>query len=675
VNTKYLATSTTDEVGNTSLYTYNGAGNPLTATDAMNAQAALTYNTDGTVATATAPGNGTNATKYAYDTNKQLIKVTPPTGTTLGVKDFTYDAFGRLATATDGDGVTTTYTYDKTDRLTKVSFSDTTPAVTTTYNDNGQPTQRVDGSGTTTWGYDQLGRLITRQNTAGGGQITYAYDKASNLTSTTDSRGATSYTYDDTSTPTTMTYQLMGSPKTMAFATDNRGRRTDTWLDANADRTSWVAHSHTDYDTSGRVTRVTAKRGTGNTSNTTVFDMSYCYVAGTTAGSTCTPNATNDRSKIQWTKDHVTGPVTTYTYDKAGQLIKAVITGGPAPATHTYAYDERGNRKTATASTPYSGQNYTYNAGNQNTSTGFAYDGTGNLTADPNGASFTYNGAQQMTKVTRYDGTAYNYTYAGASQVEALSMESSRGNYQYAYGREDQFGNPIIERVTKDGGVGYVENDPVTGQALSLHTPGGMQSMYVYDGIGNPVALITNANTVATAYSYDPYGVAKLTTDSGGQGTPYNPYQFKTGIHDRTTNWVKFGHRWYSTEWGRFTQMDTLDAPLNRANANRYAFAANDPINNADPTGLQDWECSYSWENWFSADFHPACVRHDACYHSATDRLDCDLIFFADLLSACDAAYGTRRVAYLTCGGVATQYYKRVRQFGALFYEGSGRWI
>ncbi|MBG6215288.1 RHS repeat-associated protein, partial [Cryobacterium sp. CAN_C3] len=64
-----------------------------------------------------------------------------------------------------------------------------------------------------------------------------------------------------------------------------------------------------------------------------------------------------------------------------------------------------------------------------------------------------------------------------------------------------------------------------------------------------------------------------------------NPYSFKAGIQDRASGLVKFGIRWYNATTGTWTQQDTLDTPLNPANANRYAYAANDPINNIDPTG------------------------------------------------------------------------------------------
>lgn len=59
------------------------------------------------------------------------------------------------------------------------------------------------------------------------------------------------------------------------------------------------------------------------------------------------------------------------------------------------------------------------NPANQISSPNYSYDGTGNLTQDPD-SSYAYNGAQQMTSVTK-GGTTYNYTYAGTSQNQVLS--------------------------------------------------------------------------------------------------------------------------------------------------------------------------------------------------------------------------------------------------------------
>lgn len=70
-----------------------------------------------------------------------------------------------------------------------------------------------------------------------------------------------------------------------------------------------------------------------------------------------------------------------------------------------------------------------------------------------------------------------------------------------------------------------------------------------------------------------------------------NPYAFAgTGVRDRTTDWVHYGARYYSTRTGAFTQQDTLDAPLDPLNANRYAYAGGDPINLTDPTGANLFE-------------------------------------------------------------------------------------
>ncbi len=112
-----------------------------------------------------------------------------------------------------------------------------------------------------------------------------------------------------------------------------------------------------------------------------------------------------------------------------------------------------------------------------------------------------------------------------------------------------------------------------------------MQSLYIYDGTGSPIALVNHDSTTVATMSYDPYGVAVVNDPTGGRAVPQNPYTYVGGLQDRTAGWIKYGQRWYDPAAGRFTQQDTLDAPLDHANANRYAYAAGDPINNQDPTG------------------------------------------------------------------------------------------
>lgn len=589
--TRYLPSSMTDSAGNASTYTYTGAGNALTASNALAATATLTYNANGTVATALAPGNGSNKTIYGY-TSGQLTSVTPVTGSTLGARAFTYDALGRLRTATDGRGITLTYSYDKLDRLLTTAFSDGTPTVTNTYTHTGLPSTRIDGNGTTTYGYDQLGRLISRVNTFAGGTITYGYDRSSNLTTVTDTRGTTVNSFDNSGVPTKIVYVHNAGTQTLMFANDNRGRRTDTWLESNADHTLWTAHTRQDYDTSGRVSRsIGETRASGNGAITVMFDTTYCFNAGS-AAPTCSTAPGTDRSKLQWQRDNLNGQVTAYTYDGAGRLLKATQTGGTAPRTYTYTYDARGNRLTSTVTGgSSSSQSLSFNAANQVTTAGYTFDGTGNLTADPSG-TYAYNGAEQMTQVTNGNGDgSHTYKYAGTSQVEVLQQQSAGSTYQLVYGRTNQVGQPVIEQVKEDGTTAYIENDPVTGQPLMLRSSSGIQTLYVYDGLGSPVAMLTDYASTAYAYTFDPYGVAVLAAGGGGSGALQNPFLFKGGTQDRATGWVHYGNRWYNPTIGRWTQQDTLDAPLDPANANRYAYAGCDPINNADPTGRLTTAC------------------------------------------------------------------------------------
>lgn len=51
-----------------------------------------------------------------------------------------------------------------------------------------------------------------------------------------------------------------------------------------------------------------------------------------------------------------------------------------------------------------------------------------------------------------------------------------------------------------------------------------------------------------------------------------------------------YGQRWYNPATGRFTQQDSIERYADPKQGNRYAYAADNPINYVDPTGKDvDW--------------------------------------------------------------------------------------
>ena len=608
--TAYLPSKVTDSSNNSTTIGYDGVGNQTSSQSGSDStiQAKADYNSDGTVKNATAPGNGSNSTTYAYDGNKQLSKITPPAGTTLGVKEYTYDDFGRVKTETDGRGNTTTYGYDSDDRNTTTAFSDGTATVTNVYDGNGNQTSQTSAAGTITSSYDQRNRLISTVNTAGGGTVSYGYDLAGNTAQVTDSAGTVSHTYDASEVLTATTYPTSSGTAKQIYLTDPQGRRTDTWLGADASATpgvapsTWTAHQKLSYDKSGKVTTVQA--WAANEDPQLVVDTDYCYMATTTAP-TCTATDANDRTKLQWSYDNIGKQATTYGYtDPDGEPTKHLTgitqSGGTNPTNWAFTYDDAGNRTEAKATNAatkatISDQKLTYNAVSQITSDGYTYDGTGNLTAAP-GETYTYNGAQQLTSSTK-DGVKTSYEYAGADMNKLLWQSTDGGaEYGYTYGTTDQNGVPVIATREQVGtGTASVVTDPVTGQPLDLRTSDGVTSLYVLDGIGNPTTSIADTGKIAYQVSYDAYGAEAVSKGKTSTQWQQNPYGYKTGLRSGNSDaaLTKFGYRWQSGTTGQWIERDTLDAPLDPGNANRYAFVGCDPINGSDSTGRVS-ECGHA---------------------------------------------------------------------------------
>ncbi len=72
----------------------------------------------------------------------------------------TSDADGNRATVTDPLNRTTTYSYDPLNRLTSIDYSDPgTPDVSCTYDANGNRASMADGTGSSSYIYDEQNRL------------------------------------------------------------------------------------------------------------------------------------------------------------------------------------------------------------------------------------------------------------------------------------------------------------------------------------------------------------------------------------------------------------------------------------------------------------------------------------------------------------------------------------
>jgi len=406
---QYQPNSVTNSAGNQLSFTYNGAGNALSTAQGTGPTAKVGYNTLGQAISSASPGAASGVqTSYGYDgTTHNLTGITPVSGAGLGARAFSYDGFGRLATATDGRGNTITYSYDRADRITNVAYSDAyTHSVAYSYDANGRVTQRVDGAGTTTYTYDDLGRLLSTSNTAGGGTESYSYDLAGALLSKTDTSGVTSYTYTAGHRVTQMRYPQGTISNYTEFGYDSAGRRSDVWMQSDASHAAWAAHESTTYDTSGRVTAVLGQEGPA-TSPTTVVSQTACYNTGSTAP-TCGAGTTTDQAKIRFIIDHVTGETSTFGYDdhatgqgQTGRLLTVAVTGGSNPRTYTYGYNTAGNRTTAavTGTSPAS-QSLTYNNANQISTAGYSYDAAGDRTATPT-ITATFNAAAQTTTTVK----------------------------------------------------------------------------------------------------------------------------------------------------------------------------------------------------------------------------------------------------------------------------------
>ncbi|GIF06962.1 hypothetical protein Asi03nite_45000 [Actinoplanes siamensis] len=235
----------------TTVLTYDGFGRPSGKTAPNTAPISYGYDNNGNL-TAFTDGGGT--VTYTYD-QVNLLKTLQEPGAPKPVR-FSYDENNRrrFVYLPTNPQVTVEMKYDKSGRQTSiVATNDSKAAKLTSYvydysKDGGDTALRqsvADLSGTTSYSYDKLNRL-TKASGPGSFSRSYNYDANYNRTSKTENGTDTDYTYDD------------------AHELTKAGSTTYSY-DGNGNATSSSSGWDFDYNTLDQTTSITKPGGTALT--------------------------------------------------------------------------------------------------------------------------------------------------------------------------------------------------------------------------------------------------------------------------------------------------------------------------------------------------------------------------------------------------------------------------
>ena len=185
-------------------YAYDALGRP-TSISAPGGTESITYDDRGLPVSLSGPAG---AASYSYDADERVTSRTDATG----VAGFSYNADSQIATQTDPvTGATVTYNYDNLTELSGIAYGTGGATRAYTYNPRHEltldtlkaPTGTVESS--ISYGYNLDGQINAENTTgtAGAGSSTYTYDQAGRLTSWNNGSSSSSYGYDQAGNLTT----------------------------------------------------------------------------------------------------------------------------------------------------------------------------------------------------------------------------------------------------------------------------------------------------------------------------------------------------------------------------------------------------------------------------------------------------------------------------------------
>jgi RHS repeat-associated protein len=533
--------SETDPEGHKTSYTYDADNERTKVEEPDGTSTESGYDGAGQVISQT--DSEKHTTKYERNVLEQVTEVVDPLGRKT-LKE--YDKAGNLISVTDAEKRTTTYKYSPDNRLTEVSYSDgKTPDVKYEYNGDGDRTKMIDGTGTSTYEYDELDRLIAAK----------------------DGRGdTTGYEYDLANEQTKITYP---NSKTVTPAYDNAGRLKSV--------TDWAEHTTKfKYNADSDLTATAFPTGTSD-------EDSYAY------------NEDDAMSEVKMTKGSETLASLVYTRNKDSEVTAATTKGLPGEEKPGFSYDES-NRITKGA-----GIAYKYNEANNPTTIGsatYSYNAADELekrtvskaTAD----TYSYNEVGERTKTEPASGpaTTYGYDQAGnlTTVTRAEGSETPAIEDTYAYN-----GDGLRTSQTISGTTTYIAWD--TAEQLPLILNDGTNS-YIYGPSSLPVEQINNSTGTVLYLHHDQQGSTRLLTGSTGKteatytddaygnqtghtGTSTTPMGYDGQYTNADTGLIYLRAREYDPATAQFLSVD----PEVEQTREIYGYASDDPLMNGDPAG------------------------------------------------------------------------------------------
>ncbi|HTV57679.1 MAG TPA: RHS repeat-associated core domain-containing protein [Verrucomicrobiae bacterium] len=499
----------------------------------------------------------------------------------------------------DARGTTTTYTYDKLNRLTGKSYSDSTPSITYSYDQSsangltitdgiGRMTSMADGSGSAAWSYYANGLIQTEKRTIGTvtNTLSYAYNLDGSLASVTYPSGRTvTYTVGNADRSTSAT-DLANNIKYAATASYAPTGDVNGVIYGLATGFNGIAESRS-YNNRLEFNAISASSTAG-----TAESLTYNYVVPTG----------NNGSVNSITNGVNSGLSENFLYDSLNRILSAATSSnsasgcwgesfGPSGTPPPGPADDRWSNLTEINLTQCSGGSLgvgVNTASNQLNTTGYAYDLAGNMTSEGNSYTYTFDAENHLTSAVGplTDGYTYCYVYDG----NGLRVEK----YHISSGTCAEPGSPIIDKlywraitgqtIAETDGSGNVLEEYVffAGRRIAQRSGTGAVNYLYTDQVGSVIAMTDGSGNSCYQSTFTPYGEEHAT-----QSTCSTTYKFTGYERDEETGLDYAFARYYNQRLGRFMSADPLaGAVSNPQTLNRYAYVGNNPPNNTDPLGL-----------------------------------------------------------------------------------------